>query len=325
MKLVAADIGGTNARFALAEIMDDGKARLGDVRGYATARHPDLASAWAAFAHDTPGPLPRAAAIAVAAPIEGEVLRFVNSPWTIRRAAVCEDLGLDRLTLLNDFEAMAFGVDALGHAATEHLAGPDAPLPAEGVTTVIGPGTGLGCAILARRDGRATVIGTDTAHCDFAPLDTVEDAILADLRRSLGRVSDERLVSGPGLRLIYSALAQIAGKAVPARSDADLWSAALGGDDPQAAAALERLCMILGAVTGDAALSHGAMGVAVVGALANRMAHHLRRPGFHARFTAKGRYQERMGRIPVRLVTHAHTGLVGAAAAYARAEMMQRS
>ncbi len=315
-RLVAADIGGTNARFALAQIAADGAIRLEEPRVYAARDHANLASAWAQFAADMGHDLPRAAAFGLPCPIEGDVLRFANNPWLISRATLKEELGLDAVALINDFGAMAFAVDRLGPEHMVHLAGPDEPLPLAGPVTVLGPGTGLGIALLVR-GAQPMVIETEGSHQDFAPLDPLEDRILADMRAKYVRVSAERLVSGPGLAAVHEALARYAGQAFQPMRDADLWALALSGEDRAASAALDRLCMMFGAVAGDAALAHGAMGVAVTGGLANRAADHLRRSGFHARFTAKGRFATRMGKIPIRLVTHPYPGLYGAAASFA--------
>ncbi len=317
IELVAADIGGTNARFAIARIDPDGRINLGGPRVYSTRDHVDLASAWARFALDMGQALPRAAAIGLPCPIEGDVLRFANSPWFINRATLKSDLGLDAVALVNDFGAMAFAVDTMPADQMTHLAGPETPLPKSGIITVTGPGTGLGIAQLARTSTGPMVIETEGAHQDFAPLDPVEDRILADLRKKFVRVSTERLVSGPGLNAIYEALARIDGGPYQPLSDADLWEKALSGTDRTAHSALERFCLMLGAAVGDASLAHGSMGVAIVGGLANRAASILRTSGFHARFTAKGRFATRMEKIPIWLVTHPYPGLLGAAASFA--------
>ncbi|MBB4633591.1 glucokinase [Sphingosinicella soli] len=310
MKIVAADIGGTHARFAIAEVAGGKWLDLGAPVTLKSADYDGIEAAWATLPAAFGAALPDAAAIAVAAPIEGDVLAFVNNDWEIRRTGLSDRLGLKAMTLLNDFGAMAHGVAALGHGATEHLCGPDVLLPLDHPVSVIGPGTGLGSAILLRRGGRIDVVETESAHIAFAPLDTVEEAMMPALRQMYGRVSNERLVSGPGLAAIRAALDPQA----PPMSDAGLWAAALSGGD----AAFDRFAMIYGAVAGDIALAHGAMGVAIVGGLSNRSKARLRASGFHDRFIDKGRYAARMERIPVRLVTHEHTGLVGAAAAFAQ-------
>jgi glucokinase len=316
MELVAADIGGTNARFAIARIEADGRINLGGPRVYSTRDYADLGSAWARFAQDMGQKLPPAAAFGLPCPIEGDVLRFANSPWFINRTTLKSDLGLDQVSLINDLGAMAFAIDVFSEEHFAHIAGPDRPLPAKGPITVIGPGTGLGISQLVRTDHGPVVIETEGAHQDFAPLDAIEDRILADLRQKYVRVSTERLVSGPGLNAIYEALARIDGEPYLPLSDADLWERAIDGKDRLAQRALERYCMMFGAAAGDCALSHGAMGVAIIGGLSNRTADILRASGFHARFTAKGRFATRMANIPIWLVTHPYPGLIGAAASF---------
>lgn len=316
MDIVACDIGGTHARFAIAQIADGRVTRLDAPETLATADFAGLPTAWEAFAARLGRPLPRHAGIAVAAPVDGEVLKMTNSPWIIRPALIGERLGLDSFALVNDFGAIGHAVAQLGDDAFVHICGPT-EMPAAGVTTIVGPGTGLGVAQLLRRAGHAHVIETEGGHVDFAPLDSIEDAILAALRRQYRRVSIERLVSGPGLGAIYAALAAIEGRAVLARDDRSLWQAALAGDDALLTSALDRFCRILGAVAGDLALAHGANAVVLAGGIGLRLADRLATSGFAERFAAKGRYEARMAALPVRLITHPQPGLFGAAAAFA--------
>lgn len=314
LKIVVGDIGGTHARFALAELGEGERPRIGSMKRYRTREHADLASAWRRFAKENGGALPRAAALAVAAPIEGEELRFMNSSWRINRFGLADELGLDRLTLLNDFGAVAHAVSVLDEGEFVSLHGP-AAVPAEGIVSVIGPGTGLGVAILARRSDRVTVIETEAAHMGFLPLDPEEEALAGTIAARYGRASIERVVSGPGLIDIYRHLG--GGDFDPNRAG-DLWTAALDGSDALATHALEILVRCFGTAAGDIALGHGAMGVAITGGLANRIVHLLRSPTFAARFTAKGRYRERMQRVAVVLSTFPEPGLLGAAVAFQR-------
>jgi glucokinase len=314
MKLVAADIGGTHARFALAEIVPNERPRLGDMKRYRTREHPGLATVWERFAQESGGPLPSAAAIAVAAPIEGDVLRFMNSEWRIPRFRIADELGLDRLTLLNDYGAVAHAVSVLRRAEMESIAGPES-LPEEGVISVIGPGTGLGVSILSRRHGQVNVIETEAAHIGFSPLDPQEEALADTIAARYGRTSVERIVSGPGLIDIYQHLG--GGEWDPNRAG-DLWTAAIDGKDALAVHALDILVRCFGAAAGDISLAHGATGVAITGGIANRIASLLRTHAFAARFSAKGRYRERMQRVPVVLATYPEPGLLGAAVAFAR-------
>ncbi|MES2289496.1 MAG: glucokinase [Pseudomonadota bacterium] len=318
MQVVAVDIGGTHARFALAEVGDGRVRTLGEPTTLKTAEHASFQSAWAAFAASQPDPLPRAAAIAIAAPVKGDVLQLTNNPWVIRPALIPEQLGVDAHVLVNDFEAVGHAVAQVDDDALIHVAGPMGPLPAGGMTTIVGPGTGLGVAMLYREGPRYHVIPCEGGHIEFAPLDAVEDAVLADLRAKHRRVSAERIVSGPGLAPIYNALARIEGREPTSLDDKALWTAAFDGSDSLAATALDRFCLSLGSIAGDLALAQGANSVVIAGGLGLRLADRLPTSGFAERFTAKGRFQSMMAGVPVRLITHPQPGLLGAAAAFAR-------
>ena len=316
-EIVAVDIGGTHARFAIARIQNGRVVHLDEEVTLKTAEHASLQTAWEEFGRRLGRPLPPAAGIAIAGPIQGEVLKLTNNPWVIRPALVPSKLGAERYTLVNDFGAVAHAVAQLDDDRFTHLCGPETPLPSDGVISIVGPGTGLGVAQLLRRDGSYHVIETEGGHIDYAPLDALEDKILAHLRKHFRRVSVERIVSGQGLPNIYEALAAIEGRAVQVRDDKELWGLAMSGEDSLAAAAFDRFCLSLGAVAGDIALAQGAIGVVIAGGLGQRLVNHLPRSGFRDRFIAKGRFERRMDDMPVKLITHPQPGLFGAAAAFA--------
>lgn len=318
MQLVSVDIGGTHARFAIAEVEDGRVVSLGEPVTLKTAEHASLQTAWEAFRQRHGGPLPSAAAIAVASPITGDVIRLTNNPWVIRPSLIPERLGAETWTIINDFGAIGHAVAQLSDADFEHLCGPDEPLPAQGVTTVCGPGTGLGVAQVFKTDGEYFVLPTEGGHVDYAPLDGIEDAILKRLRKTFTRVSSERIVAGPGIVAIYETLAEMEGRAYIHKDDKAIWTEALEGTDSIALAALDRFCLALGAVAGDLALAHGAKGVVIAGGLGLRIKDKLLRSGFDQRFVAKGRFQSMMAKLPVKLITHPQPGLFGAAAAFAQ-------
>ena len=225
------------------------------------------------------------------------------------------------ISLLERFWRQIAGGHALsplGEADYRHVTGPDRPLPDHGVISIVGPGTGLGVAHVLRTADGAHVTETEGGHIDFAPLDAIEDAILATLRQSLRRVSVERVVAGPGLSAIYHALAALEGRSVVSLDDAALWRLALAGEDSLAVAALDRFCLSLGAIVGDIALAQGAKAVVLAGGVGLRIADHLPRSGFAQRFCAKGRFEGLMADMPVKLITHPQPGLFGAAAAFAQ-------
>jgi glucokinase len=313
-ELVAADIGGTHARFALARIEGGRVLQLSEALALKTADYAGLVEAWRAFGDSLGRPLPRAAALAFAYPVENDLPRLTNMPWTIDPRTLPEALGIIQHLVLNDFCAISHATATLGSSHFLHIAGPDIPLPESGVISIVGPGTGLGVGLVIRRDGQYQVIASEGGNMDFSPHDDLDDRLMAALRRRYGHVSAERLISGPALMDIY---AVIADADAPYADDRDLWHAALQGDDPTAGAALERFCRCLGAFAGNIALAHGANALVLAGGLGLRLREHLPASGFAERLAAKGEYRSILERLPVRLIAHAEPGLYGAAAAFA--------
>jgi len=318
MEIVAADIGGTHARFAIAEVENGRVVALGEPVTMKTADHASLQTAYQAFEAGLGRPLPRALGIAVASPVANDVIRLTNNPWIIRKSLITERLNADQWVVVNDFGAVGHAVAQVPDSDFIHLCGPDTPLPSEGITTICGPGTGLGVAQLLRHRNRYQVLETEGGHMDFAPLDGIEDALLKRLRKTFTRVSAERVVAGPGIVAIYETLAEMEGRSVPSRDDRTIWTEAIDGTDSIALAALDRFCLALGAVAGDLALAQGAKAVVIAGGLGFRIKDRLVRSGFDQRFVAKGRFQTMMAAMPVKLITHPQPGLFGAAAAFAQ-------
>lgn len=317
-QLVSVDIGGTHARFSIATIGDDGSITLDDPETLHTDDHASFQTAWEDYRARKGGTLPRAVSMAIAGPVGGEVIRFTNNPWIIRPALVQEKLDVDHYTIVNDFEAVAHAVALANEDQFVHLTGPDQPLSPTGRLSVLGPGTGLGVAHLYREaDGRYRVSATEGGHIDFAPLDQIDDAILARLRKRHTRVSAERVVAGPAISDIYQTLAAMEGKPVTEEDDIAIWTRGQDGSDSLAAAAVDRFCMSLGSVAGDIALAQGGFGgVVIAGGLGYRIRETLLKSGFAERFRAKGRFESLMASIPVKLIIHPQPGLFGAAAAF---------
>ncbi|MCW1429577.1 glucokinase [Novosphingobium sp. JCM 18896] len=312
-RIVVGDIGGTNARFALAEIAQGRIVSLGEPVILPTKDHAGLPSAWHAYGEQLGEPLPRLASLAIAGPVTGGPVDFKNSDWVVYPDTLEQDLGLDHVLLLNDFGAMAHAVHALGAEHFVHVCGPDVSLPDHGAISVLGPGTGLGVAVLQRTAAGPIVLETEGSHIHFAPLDETEQRVSAVLSAKYGRTSVERVVSGPGLGDVVRALSP-----GESRNDAALWEAAIGREEAVLIEALDLFLASYGAATGDLSLAHGAMGVALTGGLTNRLLHLIPESGFHARFCDKARYRARMETVPIKLVTHPQPGLFGAAAAFAR-------
>lgn len=316
--LVALDIGGTHARFALASIAADGAIALSEPVTLKTGDFASLQTAWEEFERRIGVPVPRAASIAIAAPITGETIRMTNNSWIFRTSAIDDQLGLERVTLINDFGAVAHAVARVPADQLLHITGPDMPLPEQGTISVIGPGTGLGVAHFHRFPGGYHVQSTEGGHVEFAPLDAIDDWLMAALRREHLRVSTERVHSGPGIVEIYRALAATEKRDAPLLDDRTIWERGIAREDSLCAAAVDRFCTSLGSVAGDYVLAHGACAVVLAGGLGYRLRDLLPHSGFGQRFRFKGRYTEMMSGIPVKLIVHPEPGLYGAVAAFAR-------
>ncbi len=317
-ELVVADIGGTHARFAIASVKDGRIAGLDHIVKMKSADHASLQIAWQAYGREIGRELPRDGALAVAGRLGGDVIYFTNSSWLVRPALMYEKLGLDRYTLVNDFGAVGHAVAVLDEDMFSHICGPEEMAFPYGVTTIVGPGTGLGVAHILHHAGGYHVTETEGGHIDFAPLDHVEDRLLSNLRETHRRVSAERVSSGPGLQIIHRTLAEMEGAAAQKLGDMELWQLALSGEDSLASAAFDRFCLCLGAVAGDLALAQGAHRVVMAGGLGNRIADKLPASGFRQRFVAKGRFESLMEQIPVKQLLHDEPGLYGAAAAFVK-------
>jgi glucokinase len=317
-QVAVADVGGTHARFALAQVESGRVLSLGEPETLKTAEHASFQTAWEEFGRRKQVELPKELAIAFAGPVGGEVLKLTNNPWVIRPALIKERLGVDRYTIVNDFGAVAHAVATLGNENFRHICGPERPIPSNGVISIVGPGTGLGVAALLRKHDGYEVIETEGGHVDFAPLDGLEDKIVVQLRRHFRRISVERVASGQGLWNLYEALGAIEGRDLTFHDEKALWTAALEGSDSLATAALDRLCLTLGAVAGDMALAQGAVAVVIAGGVGLRLSDYLPRSGFRDRFIAKGRFERRMDELPVKLIAFPQPGLYGAAAAFAK-------
>ncbi len=312
-----ADIGGTNARFALTDLSAPGPQVL-QPRTLDASRFASLQHAGEAYLADV-GVTPRQAALALACPVGGEEIRLTNRAWSFTRSELRDALGLQRLHLLNDFGAVAWSVPALAHEDRITLHGPD-DAPLQGPVTVLGPGTGLGVAMLVGSEaGGWEVVETEGGHVSFAALGEEEAAIARWFTARFGRVSNERLLCGSGLAhidaVLRGAVDHANGQHQALRDPAEIVAAALDGHDLAARRTLARFCAVLGSVAGDAALIHGSRTVMIAGGIVPRFVPFLRSSAFRERFLAKGRFAAYLESVTIRVVTHGGPGLLGAAMA----------
>ena len=325
---LVADIGGTHARFGLVE---GAGLAVTQVQRLRTEAHPQLIDAVRAYLAMLPPSVsrPAQACLAVAAPLGGDEVRFINHAWRFSRDALQRELGLERLLLLNDFEALAL---ALPHLTADglraHKPGPEpAPSAAQHRTlAVVGPGTGLGVAGLILTPAGWQAIAGEGGHVTLAACDDFEVAVLAAARRELAHVSAERLLSGIGLPLLHRAVAAASGRSIDVamRTETILQSGVDhergSGGDADCARTLAVFCAMLGTVAGNVALTLGARGgMYIGGGIVPRMADLFFASAFRERFEAKGRYRDYLRAIPTALITDPQAALTGAAVALAQA------
>jgi len=313
---LVADIGGTNAR--LGWVAQAGGA-VQHVRKLPVAAHGGLELAVAQYLAEMAGALgaayqpPRRAALAVATATEGDEIAFTNSHWRFSRAALQGALGLERLLVLNDFEALALSLPRL----TADQLRPHGALPtAQGTLAVIGPGTGLGVGgVVQTRHGWLALPG-EGGHATLAPTDEFESQVLAQARRHWPHVSAERLLSGIGLPTLHAAVAAALGVQADALTAEAVVERGLAGGDVVCERTLDTFCALLGNFAGSVALTLGARGgVYIGGGIVPRLGDFFFASRFRTCFEAKGRFQGYLAAIPTALITDTLAALTGAALA----------
>lgn len=309
--LLIGDIGGTNARFALA---------TPDRPGYHSVlelRCEDFATADDAISHylDTiNADSPDAVCLAAAGPIVDDTVKITNNHWDISAAETREDFGIENVRLLNDFTAIAYSIPLLTETEVRSIGRHDHDWLPKGnfSVAILGPGTGLGVAGLCRRDETVVPITGEGGHVGFAPETEQQLEILKVLRNQFDRVSAERLIAGSGLENIYLALRSIRRESGPQLSAAQIFAEREPGN--LAAEAVDVFFELLGQVAGDVALTLGAVdGVYIAGGIAKRYPDLLEESRFRSAFEGKGRRRALMERTPTRLITYDQPGLLGAA------------
>jgi glucokinase len=305
------DIGGTNARFALAE-PTSGRPRLSLFRSLSCEDHPSLEAAIAAYFAGQPSePRPATAVIAVAGPVVDGALNFTNLGWRVSEAELAQTFGFRSATLINDYAALAFAAPALNDEDVHHI-GPKFAGRADSTIAMIGAGTGFGASALVR-DGRAeAVLTAEGGHIAYTPTNTLEAEIWRLLSLKFGRVSVERVLSGPGLVNLHLAMLELEGRK-PACESPDSISRLAEAGDVLALRTVRLFCDIMGSVAGDFALAYGAQGgLCIAGGVAARLLGYLGKSDFRRRFESKGRFEGYLRAIPSMVVTQPYAALLGA-------------
>ncbi|HVW67690.1 MAG TPA: glucokinase [Steroidobacteraceae bacterium] len=310
--VLVGDVGGTHARFAVATAGSHGPAlsHRRDIEG----EYADVTGLLCAYMKDSGlEGIPTHALIAVAGPVTAGVVTLTNRHLRISETDL-EAFGFARTALINDFGALAYAADILGAEDLSDIGPalegvPDAPI------SIVGAGTGFGVSCLVRHGGRALPMTTEGGHIGFAPTDDQQMALLSSLQCRFGRVSVERLLSGPGIESIHRAMEAFKGAAETGMSAEQITAGALAGE-ATCKATLSLFCKVYGAIAGDIALAHGARGgVLIGGGIALKIEPFLQASPFRQEFDNKGRLAPYVKAIPTRLIVNADATLLGAARA----------
>jgi len=326
--VLAGDIGGTKTNIGLFEVVD-GVPRLGRSATFHSAEYPGLAPIVKAFLSEEPPSAVRAACFGIAGPVIDNRVTTPNLSWQIDGAQVAAEAGLPEVLLINDLVATAEGIPLLAEKDMVVLhAGVPEPAGREGNQALLAAGTGLGMALLPRVGNAWVPVPSEGGHADFAARNEDEIGLLRYLRERYGRVSIERVLSGPGLFNLYTYLRDIR----HAQESAEVREALAHGDDPArvigehglspgstggcalCAKALEMFAGVYGAVAGNLALTGTATnGVWLGGGIAPKILPRLTDGLFLQTFLAKGRFVPFLERVPVRVILNQRTAMLGAA------------
>lgn len=305
-----ADIGGTNARFALIGVNRQPYAE----HTLVCADFSGLAAAATSYLQKVGGLRPNRAAVAVATPVTGDWIQFTNSHWSFSTEAARQELGLEDLLILNDFTALALSLPLLKADERRAIGGGEAVAGAP--IALIGPGTGLGVSGLVWSGERWIPLQTEGGHVTFSPVDEREWAISRILQRRFGHVSPERLLAGPGWIDVYTALAELEGWPAEDLTPAEITRRALAGTCIHCREVQEIFCGALGTAAGNLAITLGARGgVYIGGGIAPRLGEFFDQSTFRSRFEDKGRFSSYLAAIPTWVITAANPALRGVAAA----------
>ncbi|MDC0720067.1 glucokinase [Nannocystis bainbridge] len=320
MRVLAGDIGGTKTLLAVLDQRPDGRFEEVVRQRYVSADHPGLGPIVRDFLARADVPDITRAGFGVAGPVVDRRSRVTNLPWQIDADLLAAELGLQSVALINDFAAVALGLQVLSPADLEVLqAGERDP---SGPIALIGAGTGLGEAVLVPTPAGPRFVASEGGHCDLAPRNELEIALLRFLLKQHHRVSYERIVSGPGLVTAYQFV--VAEGLAPELSDtrermatedpgAVIGARALAGDDPACVRAVDIFLDLYGAEAGNLALKVlPTGGLFVAGGIAGKLLPRLRDGRFITAFTDKGRMSPLLRAMHVAVVKNADVGLLGA-------------
>jgi len=313
---LVADAGGTNVRFALVDLDASGSVALRAPQKFTSRDFSSIVDAARGYlAAQNLHEAPASGVVSVAGPVQDNAINMTNLGWRFSGGELDRALGTTQVQLINDYEAIARSVASLKDVDLRVIGPSILPKRDERETVaIVGPGTGLGVGGYARTQKELVPLVGEGGHADFAPSDDAEIEILKFLRRKFGHVSNERILSGPGLVNLHEALSDVEGVPYGNVKSPDITAQAIADKNSFCGRVLARFCAILGSVAGDVTLTMGARhGVMLAGGILPAIADFFAASDFRARFEAKGRFEGYMKAIPTRLIVNDNAGLLGAA------------
>ncbi|MGO4379595.1 glucokinase [Pseudoduganella sp. RAF53_2] len=308
-----ADIGGTNARFAL----ELGAGQISHIHVLSGSAYATLADALKAYlalpdVQAASGTGIRHGAIAIANPVNSDFVRMTNHHWEFSIEAMRQEVGFEVLVVVNDFTALARSLPHLSDAQKHQVGG---GMPQPGALGLVGAGTGLGVSGLIPSPAGWTALLSEGGHVSFAPMNADEVAILQYAWTEFEHVSAERLLSGQGIELLYRAVAHLRGQPAEVMAASEIARRALAGECPLCDEAIEHFCTMMGTIAGNLGVTLGAVGgIYIGGGIVPRLGERFDRSGFRARFEAKGRFRGYLSAIPTYVITAEYPAFVGVSA-----------
>ena len=308
-----ADIGGTNARFAL----ELGAGQISHIHVLSGSAYATLADALKAYlalpdVQAASGTGIRHGAIAIANPVNSDFVRMTNHHWEFSIEAMRQEVGFEVLVVVNDFTALARSLPHLSDAQKHQVGG---GMPQPGALGLVGAGTGLGVSGLIPSPAGWTALLSEGGHVSFAPMNADEVAILQYAWTEFEHVSAERLLSGQGIELLYRAVAHLRGQPAEVMAASEIARRALAGECPLCDEAIEHFCTMMGTIAGNLGVTLGAVGgIYIGGGIVPRLGERFDRSGFRARFEEKGRFHNYLAAIPTYVITAEYPAFVGVSA-----------
>ena len=309
---LVADIGGTNARFAMITGKSDTGFNIDHIKVLPGAEFATFSQAIQAYLNQLPGIKPVAASIAIAGPVSGDHFKMTNLSWSFSKTSLQQEFGFSRLEIINDYTAVASATSGLAqHELISIKPGATQKLASK---VCLGPGTGLGVAGLVYASGRWTPVPGEAGHVNLAPSNNFENDLLSIGLSRFGHVSAETFISGPGLVNLYQCVCEVQDVAAKRYEPKDITAHALDNSDPHCVTTLNTFCNLLGAYCGNLALTFGAKGgVYLTGGILPRMKEFLKQSDFTEHFCSKGIMSHYVEDVPVYIINHPETAFLGAA------------